>query len=98
MVIEFLTFEVDPSEREQWLVHEERHWSRYLEGRPGFVGKEMWVDDDDPGRVHAVIRWESMEAWDAVPASEIATRWTRLWGSGSGRPRCGPSPRGPRDG
>ena len=32
----------------------------------------MWVADDDPGRVHAVIRWESMEAWDAVPRSEVA--------------------------
>jgi len=72
MVIEFLTFEVDPGERDQWLAVEEHHWSRYLESRPGFVGKEMWVADDDPGRVHAVIRWESTEAWDAVPRSEVA--------------------------
>ena len=72
MVIEFLTFEVDPNEREQWLAVEERHWSRYLETRPGFAGKEMWSPDDDEGRVCAVIRWESIEAWQAVPSADVA--------------------------
>ena len=71
MVIEFLTFEVDRAERDQWLAEEERHWSRFLETRPGFAGKEMWVPDDDGGRVCAVIRWESMEAWQAVPRSDV---------------------------
>ena len=71
-MIEFLTFEVAPDELEEWLTVEEQHWSRYLESRPGFISKEMWVDDQDPGRVHAVIRWESMEAWDAVPRAEVA--------------------------
>ncbi len=71
MVIEFLTFEVDPAERDRWLAAEERHWSRYLETRPGFAGKEMWVDDGDPGRVHTVIRWESQQAWDEVPRADV---------------------------
>ncbi|MDE0655425.1 MAG: TIGR03792 family protein [Acidimicrobiaceae bacterium] len=83
MVIEFLTFEVAPDELEEWLTVEEQHWSRYLEGRPGFIGKEMWVEEGDPGRVHAVIRWESMEAWDAVPPADVEAvdeamgRWCR---------------------
>ena len=71
VVIEFLTFDVDPDERDQWLVAEELHWSRYLESRPGFVSKEMWVDDDDPGRVHAVIRWKTQQAWDDVPRADV---------------------------
>ena len=71
MVIEFLTFEVDPAERDQWLAEEERHWSRFLETRPGYAGKEMWVEEGVPGRVHAVIRWESREAWDAVPRADV---------------------------
>ncbi|MYH78357.1 MAG: TIGR03792 family protein [Acidimicrobiaceae bacterium] len=71
MVIEFLTFEVAPDELEEWLTVEEQHWSRYLESCPGFIGKEMWVEEGDPGRVHAVIRWESMEAWDAVPPADV---------------------------
>ena len=48
MVVEFLTFEVDPDEREKWMAQEERHWSRFLETCAGFVGKEMWVEESDP--------------------------------------------------
>ncbi len=70
-MIEFLTFEVSPGERAEWLAHEEQHWSRFLEIQPGFAGKEMWLEDGDPARVHAVIRWVSMEAWKAVPRAEI---------------------------
>ena len=83
MVIEWLAFEVAPDERDDWLQAEERHWSRFLETRPGFAGKEMWVEDGDPGRVHAVIRWESMEAWKSVSADEVRAvdtamgRWLR---------------------
>ncbi len=72
MVIEFLTFEVDRAERDDWVAADERHWNRYLENRPGFIGKEIWVEDGDPDRIHAVIRWESMEAWNAVPRSDVA--------------------------
>ena len=31
----------------------------------------MWVEEGVPGRVHAVIRWESREAWDAVPRADV---------------------------
>ncbi len=71
MVIEFLTFDVSPDIRDEWLEHEESHWSRYLERQAGFISKEMWVEDTDPGRVHAVIRWDSMQSWEAVPRDEI---------------------------
>ncbi len=83
MVIEFLTFDVDPADRDEWMAHEERHWSRFLETRRGFAGKEMWVEADVPGRVHAVIRWDSMEAWQAVTRAEVKAvdaamgRWHR---------------------
>lgn len=82
-MIEFLTIEVDPGERAEWLAVEERNWSRFLESRPGFIGKEMWIEEGDPGRVHAVIRWESREAWDAVPRADVEAvveamgRWSR---------------------
>lgn len=72
MVVEWLTFEVSPDELDDWLKVEEQHWSRFLETQAGFVGKEMWVEDGDPGRVHAVIRWKSKEAWDAVSPEDVA--------------------------
>lgn len=72
MVVELLTFEVDPDERDAWLATEERVWSRYLERQPGFVAKQMWVEEGDEGRVHAVIWWESREQWKAITAEEVA--------------------------
>ena len=72
MVIEFLTFTVDPTERNEWLDHEEQHWSRFLERQPGFVSKQIWESIDDPRRVHAVICWESIEHWHAIPREALA--------------------------
>ena len=72
MVVEFLTFDVPVDERAEWLVHEERHWSRFLERQPGFVRKEIWSDADVDERVHAVIWWASLEQWQAIPADELA--------------------------
>lgn len=71
MVIEMLTFVVDPGELAGWLPVEEANWSRFLERQDGFVRKEMWRSADDPSRVHAVIWWASMEQWRAIPQPEL---------------------------
>lgn len=72
MVVETLTFRVDPSERAQWLEVEEQVWSRFLEAQPGFVRKEMWVDETDGGHVHAVIWWRSLDEWHAISPTTVA--------------------------
>ncbi len=72
MVIEFLTFAVTPDERVEWMEVEERTWSRFLERQPGFVRKQLWVDVDDDQHVHALIEWESLDQWKAIPHDELA--------------------------
>lgn len=72
MVIELLTFEVAPDERARWLEVEERVWSRFLERQPGFVRKEMWLEEGDDERVHAVIWWETRDQWKAIGAETVA--------------------------
>lgn len=71
-VVEWLTFEVTPSERDEWLVVEEGVWSRFLETQPGFVRKEMWIEEGDAGRVHAVIWWSSREEWKRITPERVA--------------------------
>lgn len=71
MVIEKLTFKVDRDDREAWLSIEEQTWSRYLEQRPGFVKKEIWVDPENPDEIIAMIWWESKELWYTIPQSDI---------------------------
>lgn len=72
MVIELLTFDVPLSDQAKWLQVEEQHWSRFLERQPGFVQKQMWQNADNPSTLHAVIWWESLEHWRAIPKRELA--------------------------
>jgi uncharacterized protein (TIGR03792 family) len=71
MVIEFLTFDVKPEEREEWLAVEEQTWSRFLERQAGFVSKQIWSEHDNRGQVHAVICWTDEASWHAIPADEL---------------------------
>lgn len=71
MVVEFLTFTVPPHELDEWLAVEQQHWSRFLERQPGFVRKQMWRSTDDHTAIHAVIWWETMEHWHAIPDVEL---------------------------
>jgi uncharacterized protein (TIGR03792 family) len=72
MVIEFLTFTVDPADRETWMSVEERTWSRFLERQPGFIDKQLWTDREHVDQVHAMIRWETEAHWHAIPHDELA--------------------------
>ena len=72
MVIEYLTFHIDPTERDTWMAAEEVTWSRFLEQQPGFVAKQMWVERDRPDEVIAVITWQDEASWHAIPADELA--------------------------
>lgn len=71
MAIEWLTFDVAEDERAEWLLVEENVWSRFLEAQAGFVRKQMWVEVDDPGRVHAVIWWNSLEEWKRITPETV---------------------------
>ena len=82
MVVEWLTFEVPLDLRDVWLAREEEVWSRFLEKAPGFVRKQMWVEEGDVRLVHAVIWWESRELWKRItPAQvdEVDRRMGDLW-------------------
>ncbi|MGA0878704.1 MAG: TIGR03792 family protein [Ilumatobacteraceae bacterium] len=72
MVIEWLTFAVPQSEQENWLAIEESVWSRFLETQPGFLRKEIWIEEGAPDLVHAVIWWESTELWKRITPDQVA--------------------------
>ena len=65
-VIEMLRFEVAESDRDAWLEAEHRVWTGFLRTVPGFLRKETWIDDEEPGVVTVVIWWESLAHWRAV--------------------------------
>lgn len=71
MVIEYLTFTVDPAGLREWLATDEQVWSRFLERQDGFIGKQVWVERGCPNEVHAVITWADEGSWRAIPQNEI---------------------------
>ena len=72
MIVEFLTFSVDAADLPRWLEVEREVWTGYLQTVPGFVRKEVWQDPARADSVHAVIWWESRQAWQAISREQVA--------------------------
>ena len=71
-VVEYLTFAVEPEHRAAWAERELEVWSAFLRRQPGFIRKELWEPEHDPDHVHVVIWWESLHAWKAITAEQVA--------------------------
>lgn len=72
MVIEWLKFIVDPESREQFIQQDDQIWTAALSTYPGFLGKEVWIEPDTPGRVILTIRWQTREQWKSIPLKDLA--------------------------
>ncbi len=72
MIIEQLTFRVPAALRPRYLALDAEIWTATLAAQPGFLGKEVWVEADDPDSLHLIIRWQSRAQWKAVPTDLLA--------------------------
>ncbi|HEY9763444.1 MAG TPA: TIGR03792 family protein [Trichocoleus sp.] len=72
MVIEWLKFRMAPENREQYIQLDTDIWTAALQGYPGFVSKEVWIDPADAETVICVIRWSSREQWKSIAEAELA--------------------------
>lgn len=70
MVIEFLRFEVEEAQRTAFLAADAAIWTAALSQYPGFMSKEVWVDQET-GHVVTMIRWATLEAWKSIPQSDL---------------------------
>jgi|GEM_PF-1317119 uncharacterized protein (TIGR03792 family) len=66
MIIEHLIFEVSPEHQATFLHWDDRLWTSILSQQPGYQGKEIWRDRDNPERLQIIIRWETWEHWQAI--------------------------------
>ncbi len=67
MVIEWLTFAIDPDSRETFIRLDKEIWTAALSQYPGFIAKEVWISPDLLDQVAVVIRWQTREQWKAIP-------------------------------
>ncbi|MGH1394597.1 MAG: TIGR03792 family protein [Trichormus sp.] len=72
MVIEFLKFKVAPDTRENYLQQDAAIWTTALAKYPGFLGKEVWLNPQDPTEVTLIIRWQTKAQWQAIPPEDLA--------------------------
>ena len=66
MVIEELHFAVVPSDVEQFLEVEGRIWTSFLKTCDGFLRKEIWLPEDEQGKVVVMIWWNTMAQWKSI--------------------------------
>ncbi|MBD2344405.1 TIGR03792 family protein [Anabaena subtropica] len=71
MVIEFLKFRVDPSWRETFIQKDAEIWTTALAKYPGFLGKEVWINPNDPTELVLIIHWKTKEQWKAIPVVDL---------------------------
>ena len=73
MVIEWLKFTVDSDSREQFIQVDEAIWTAALSTYPGFLGKEVWIEPNEPDKVIFTIRWQTREQWKSIPNSDLVS-------------------------
>lgn len=71
-VIEELTIEVDPLQRDAYVARDAAVWTPFLESCDGFVDKQVWLPHDRLDLVVVVIRWESLAQWKAIGHEQVA--------------------------
>jgi uncharacterized protein (TIGR03792 family) len=71
MVIEWLKFTVTSELREQFVQKDAEIWTPVLSSYLGFLNKEVWISPDRLEEVIAVIRWQSLEQWQAIPVAVL---------------------------
>jgi uncharacterized protein (TIGR03792 family) len=72
MVIEWLKFRVDSKSREKFIQQDEAIWTASLATYPGFLGKEVWIEPNEPDKVIFTIRWQTRQQWKSIPMEDLA--------------------------
>ncbi|MBD2440625.1 TIGR03792 family protein [Nostoc sp. FACHB-110] len=71
VVIELLKFRVNPHQRENFIQKDAEIWTTALAKYPGFLSKEVWINPNNPTEVIFLIRWNTLEQWQAVPQADL---------------------------
>lgn len=72
LAVEWLSVEVDPTHRDEYLQQDAAIWTPALSAYPGFVDKATWLNPSDPAEVIFIIRWTSQEQWFSIPKADLA--------------------------
>ncbi|MGD1911483.1 MAG: TIGR03792 family protein [Rivularia sp. (in: cyanobacteria)] len=68
MVIELLKFRIAPENREKYIQKGTTALAKY----PGFLGKELWINEDYPTELVIINRWKTNVQQKSIPSEEIS--------------------------
>jgi uncharacterized protein (TIGR03792 family) len=71
VVIELLKIKVAPEHREKYIQKDAQIWTQAIARCPGFLGKEVWINPNEPSEVILVIRWATREQWKSIPPERL---------------------------
>ena len=71
VVLEWLEFRVDATEREEFLLKDEQVWTAALRQQPGFLHKSSVLSPNNSEFVGFLIYWANREEWKAFPEELI---------------------------
>lgn len=71
--VEQLVFKIDPESLERCLELDHKIWTCGLASQPGFAGKEVWLDPNNPDQITYTIYWDSLEQWKAIDNDYLCT-------------------------
>lgn len=71
MIIEWLKFKLDEKDREFFVQKDAEIWTPMSNKYRGFLGKEVWLNSQNPEELVIIVYWENRELWKAVPQEDI---------------------------
>jgi uncharacterized protein (TIGR03792 family) len=75
MIIEWQKIRVRPELRDLYLEKDEEIWTAGLAREAGFLGKEVWLGEEDSevvlSEIVLIIRWRSEEDWKGMPKERM---------------------------
>ena len=70
--VEHLIFNVANTSRlNDFIDLDEKIWTYELSKFKGFISKEVWINDNNPGEVHTILIWETMDEWKSIPLEKL---------------------------
>jgi uncharacterized protein (TIGR03792 family) len=59
MVTEWLSYQVPKAFHDSFLTADTAIWTAMLSQQPGFMGKQTWLNPDNPDEIIFVIQWQT---------------------------------------
>ncbi len=69
--VEYLMFQCRNDEEAKLYLSKNDIWTKELAKFKGFVSSSSFINHHNPGEVHVIIIWETLEDWLSIPKEEL---------------------------